>query len=56
MSVKKAEDKVYKIELTGSECATIFATLMTQGPRLPEPERSKCLGLSLKFLVEVLEK
>ena len=53
MNVK---DNVYKIELTGDECATIFAALMTSGPRLPEPERSKCLELSIKFMLGVIEK
>lgn len=56
MSTKKIEDKVYTIELTGDECATIFATLLVQGPRLPEPERSKCLALAIKFVTGVDEK
>ena len=56
MSTKKSEDKVYKIELTGDECATIFASLLTQGPKLPEPHKSKCLALALKFLTGVKEK
>ena len=55
MSVKKVEDKVYKVELTGNECATIFATLMVQGPKLPEPNRSECLALAIKFLTGVDE-
>ena len=50
MSVKKVEDKLYKFELTSDECATIFATLMVQGPKLPEPHKSQCLALSIKFL------
>ena len=56
MNVKKVEDKVYKVELTGDECATIFATLLVQGPRLPEPEKSKCLALAIKFVTGVDEK
>ena len=56
MSTKKIEDKVYNIELTGDEYAIIFASLMRQGPRLPEPEKSKCLALAIKFLTGVYEK
>ena len=56
MSTKKIEDKVYNIELTGNECATIFATLIVQGPRLPEPDKSKCLALAIKFVTGVEEK
>lgn len=56
MSVKKVEDKVYSIELTGDECATIFATLLVQGPKLPEPHRTKCLALAIKFVTGVDEK
>lgn len=56
MSVKKVEDKTYKVELTGNECATIFATLMVQGPKLPEPHRSECLALAIKFISGVDEK
>ena len=56
MSVKKVEDTVYKFELTGDECATIFASLMVQGPKLPEPHRSKCLALAIKFTTGVKEK
>ena len=56
MSVKKVEDKVYKVELTGDECATIFASLMVQGPKLPEPHRTKCLELAIKFIIGVDEK
>lgn len=56
MSVKKPEDKLYNIELTCDECATIFSALMTSAPRLPEPERSKCLSLSIKFMFGVIEK
>ena len=56
MNVKKVEDKVYKVELTGDECATIFATLMVQGPKLPEPHRTECLALARKFFTGVDEK
>lgn len=56
MNVKKVEDKVYKIELTGDECATIFATLMVQAPKLPEPHRTECLALAIKFVTGVNEK
>lgn len=56
MSVKKFEDKVYNIELTGDECAIIFATLMVQGPKLSEPHRTECLALAIKFLTGVDEK
>lgn len=52
MSIKKVEDKVYKVELTGNECAT----LMVQGPKLPEPHRSECLALAIKFVTGVDEK
>ena len=56
MSVKKVEDNVYKVELTGNDCATIYATLMVQGPKLPEPYRTECLALAIKFLTGVEEK
>lgn len=56
MNVKKVEDKLYKIELTGDECATIFATLLVQGPKLSEPHRSECLSLAIKFVTGVDEK
>lgn len=56
MSTKKIEDKVYNIELTGNECATIFATLLVQGPKLSEPHRSECLALAIKFITGVDEK
>lgn len=56
MSNKKVEDKVYNIELTGNEYATIFATLMVQGPKLPEPHRTECLALAIKFVTGVGEK
>ena len=56
MSVKKVEDKVYSIELTYDECATIFAALMILVPRLLEPEKSKCLALAIKFVRGVYEK
>ena len=56
MSTKKIEDKVYNIELTGDECATIFASLLVQGPKLPEPHRSECLALAIKFVTGVDEK
>lgn len=50
MSVKKVEDRLYNIELTGAECATIFATLMVQGPKLPEPDCARCMALAIKFM------
>lgn len=56
MSVKKVEDKLYNIELTGDECATIVATLLMLGPRLREPNRSECLALAIKFIIGVGEK
>ena len=56
MSVKKVEDKVYKVELTGNERATIIATLMVQGLKLPEPHRTECLALAIKFVTGVDEK
>ena len=56
MSVKKVEDKTYKVELTRNERATIIATLMVQGPKLPEPHRSECLALAIKFISGVDEK
>ena len=56
MSTKKIEDKLYNVELTGDECAIIFATLMVQGPKLREPRRTECLALAIKFLTGVKEK
>ena len=56
MSIKKVEDNVYKVELTRNECAIIFATLMVQGPKLSEPNRTECLALAIKFLTGVDEK
>lgn len=55
MSVKKVEDKLYNIELTGDERDIILANLLVLGPRLPEPERSKCLALAIKFVTGVDE-
>ena len=56
MSVKKVEDKVYKVELTGDECAMIFATLLVQAPKLSEPHRSECFALAIKFVTGAEEK
>ena len=56
MSTKKIEDKVYNIELTGDECATIFASLLVLGPKLSEPHRSEFLALAIKFVTGVDEK